>query len=335
MFGNPQFKQGAKYMKFTKLGLLGAAVMGTFVATSAVQAETFVTIGTGGQTGVYYQVGGAICRLVNKGTKDHDIKCTHTTGGSVANINGIRAGDLDMGVAQSDWQYHAYNGSAPEQFPDGAFKELRAVFSVHPEPFTLVVRADSGINSFDDLKGKRVNVGNPGSGQRGTMEVVMKEMGWTMDDFALASELKSSEQSAALCDNKIDAMIFTVGHPNGSIQEASTSCESKLVNVDNDVIRKLAADNDYYAMVTIPGGMYKGTDNDVTTFGVGATFVASTKTSDDVVYAIVKAVFEDMRRFKKMHPAFGNLDPALMIKNNLSAPLHDGAVRYYKEKGMM
>ena len=322
-------------MRFTRLGLLGAAVMGTFVATNAVQAETFVTIGTGGQTGVYYQVGGAICRLVNKGTSKHGIKCTHTTGGSVANINGIRAGDLDMGVAQSDWQYHAYNGSAPDQFPDGAFKELRAVFSVHPEPFTVVVRADAGITSFDDLKGKRVNVGNPGSGQRGTMEVVMGKMGWTMGDFALASELKSSEQSAALCDNKIDAMIFTVGHPNGSIQEASTSCASKLINVDNDVIKKLATDNDYYAMATIPGGMYKGTDNDVTTFGVGATFVASTKTSPDVVYEIVKAVFDDMRRFKKMHPAFGNLDPALMIKNNLSAPLHDGAVRYYKEKGMM
>lgn len=322
-------------MKFKKIGLLGAAVFGGLVATSAVHAETFITIGTGGQTGVYYQVGGAICRLVNKGTAKHGIKCTHTTGGSVANINGIRAGDLDMGVAQSDWQYHAYNGTAPDQFPDGAFKDLRAVFSVHPEPFTLVVRADSGINSFDDLKGKRVNVGNPGSGQRGTMEVVMKEMGWTMSDFTLASELKSSEQSAALCDNKIDAMIFTVGHPNGSIQEASTSCESKLVDVNNDVIKKLVTDNDYYAMATIPGGMYKGTDNDVTTFGVGATFVSSTKTSADVVYEIVKAVFDDIKRFRKMHPAFGNLDPALMIKNNLSAPLHDGAVRYYKEKGMM
>ena len=149
-------------MKFSKFGLLGATVLGAMVATTAAQAETFVTIGTGGQTGVYYQVGGAICRLVNKGTAEHGIKCTHTTGGSVANINGIRAGDLDMGVAQSDWQYHAYNGSAPDQFPDGAFKELRAVFSVHPEPFTVVVRADAGINSFDDLKGKRVNVGNPG-----------------------------------------------------------------------------------------------------------------------------------------------------------------------------
>jgi len=322
-------------MRFSKIGFLGAAVIGTFVATSAVQAETFVTIGTGGQTGVYYQVGGAICRLVNKGTAKHDIKCTHTTGGSVANINGIRAGDLDLGVAQSDWQFHAYNGTAPDKFPDGAFKDLRAVFSVHPEPFTVVVRADSGINTFADLKGKRVNIGNPGSGQRGTMEVVMEKMGWTMDDFALASELKSSEQSAALCDNKIDAMIFTVGHPNGSIQEASTSCESKVINVDNDVIQKLASDNDYYAMATIPGGMYKGTDSDVTTFGVGATFVTSTKTSADVVYQIVKAVFGDIKRFKKMHPAFGNLDPKLMIKNNLSAPLHEGAVRYYKEQGWM
>ncbi len=321
--------------KFFKVTAAVAALGGASLLVAPASAETFVTIGTGGQTGVYYQVGGAICRLVNRGTKDHDIKCTHTTGGSTKNINGIRAGDLDMGVAQSDWQYHAYNGTAPKQFPDGKFEELRAVFSVHPEPFTVVARADSGIKSFDDLKGKRVNVGNPGSGQRGTMEVVMEKMGWTMDDFALASELKSSEQSAALCDNKIDAMVFTVGHPNGSIKEATTSCDAILVNVNNDVIKKLAADNDYYAMATIPGGMYNGTDEDVETFGVGATFVSSTATDPEVVYQITKAVFDDIKRFKKMHPAFANLDPKLMIVNNLSAPLHEGAIRYYKEQGWM
>jgi TRAP transporter TAXI family solute receptor len=310
-----------------------AALVAMAWTAAPASAETFVTIGTGGQTGVYYQVGGAICRLVNRGTKTHDIKCTHTTGGSTKNINGIRAGDLDMGVAQSDWQYHAYNGTAPKQFPDGAFKELRAVFSVHPEPFTVVARADSGITSFDDLKGKRVNVGNPGSGQRGTMEVVMEKMGWTMSDFALASELKSSEQSAALCDGKIDAMVFTVGHPNGSIKEATTSCDAVIINVNNAVIKKLASENDYYAMATIPGGMYKGTDNDVETFGVGATFVSSTKTDTETVYQIVKAVFENIKRFKKMHPAFAHLEPSNMIVNNLSAPLHDGAVKYYKEQG--
>ncbi len=314
---------------FTATAVAVAAIGGIGLTAVPASAETFITIGTGGQTGVYYQVGGAICKLVNRGTKDHEIKCTHTTGGSTKNINGIRAGDLDMGVAQSDWQYHAYNGTAPKQFPDGKFEELRAVFSVHPEPFTVVARKDSGIKTFEDLKGKRVNVGNPGSGQRGTMEVVMEKMGWTMDDFALASELKSSEQAAALCDNKIDAIVFTAGHPNGSIKEATTSCEAIVVNVNNDVIKKLASENDYYAMATIPGGMYTGTDEDVETFGVGATFVSSTATDPEVIYQIVKAVFDDIKRFRKMHPAFANLDPKLMIVNNLSAPLHEGAIRYY------
>lgn len=322
-------------MNILKTTALGVALAGGLAFTGAAQAETFITIGTGGQTGVYYQVGGAICRLVNRGSAEHDIKCTHTTGGSVANINGIRAGDLDMGVAQSDWQYHAYNGTAPDTFPDGKFEELRAVFSVHPEPFTVVARADSGIESFDDLKGKRVNLGNPGSGARATFEVVMDKMGWSADDFALAAELKSAEQAAALCDNKIDAIVFTVGHPAGTIKEATTSCESKLITVDNDVIRKLVDDNAFYAMATIPGGMYTGTDTDTTTFGVGATFVSSTKTSPEVIYEVTKAVFENFDRFKKMHPAFANLKEADMIKNNLSAPLHDGAVKYYKERGWM
>ena len=319
--------------KLVSASCVSALFLGFGVATAS--AETFVTIGTGGQTGVYYQVGGAICRLVNRGSKDHDIKCTHTTGGSVANINGLRNGDINMGVAQSDWQYHAYNGTAPDKFPDGAYEDLRAVFSVHPEPFTVVARADSGIESFEDLKGKRVNLGNPGSGARATFEVVMDKMGWSASDFSLAAELKSSEQAAALCDDKIDAIVFTVGHPSGTIKEATTSCESKLINVDNDTIKELAADNDFYAMATIKGGTYRGTDDDVTTFGVGATFVTSTDTSEEVVYEMVKAVFDNFRRFKKMHPAFANLEEANMIKNNLSAPLHPGAIKYYKEQGWL
>lgn len=321
-------------MMIKKLSMSAALVSAALFSTAAV-AETNIVIGTGGETGVYYQVGGAICRLVNRGTANHDVKCTHTTGGSVANINGIRNGDLDLGVAQSDWQYHAYNGTSPEQFPDGAFTDLRAVFSVHPEPFTVVARKDSGITKFEDLVGKRVNVGNPGSGARATFEVVMEKMGWTMETFSLASDLNSKEQAAALCDNKVDAIVFTVGHPSGTIKEATTTCDSVLVPVDNAVIQELASANPYYAMTSIPGGMYQGTDTDTVTFGVGATFVASTKTPDEVVYQVVKAVFDNFDRFKKMHPAFENLEEAKMIKNNLSAPLHDGAVRYYKERGWM
>jgi len=317
--------------KLAVTALAGAALM----ATSAMAETKHVVIGTGGQTGVYYQVGGAICRLVNKGTAAHEINCTHKTGGSVTNLNGLRSGDIDMGVAQSDWQYHAYNGTAPDKFPKGAYTELRTVFSVHAEPFTVVARKDSGIKTFADLKGKKVNVGNPGSGQRGTMEVIMDKMGWEMSDFAVASELKSSEQAAALCDAKVDAIIFTVGHPNGSIKEATTSCDAMLIPVDNEVAQKLASDNDYYAMTTIPAGMYKGTESETATFGVAATFVSSTATDEETVYQMVKAVFENFKRFKKMHPAFAHLKESDMITKNLSAPLHDGAVRYYKEKGWM
>jgi len=320
--------------------ILGIALFFGFslflLSSVPVQAEqTFVTIGTGGVTGVYYPTGGSICRLVNKGRKVHKIRCSvESTGGSVYNLNTIAAGELDMGVAQSDWQYHAYHGTS--KFKDrGANKELRAVFSVHPEPFTVVARKDSGIKTFQDLKGKRVNIGNPGSGQRGTMEVVMKALGWTKSDFKLASELKSAEQSKALCDNKIDAMVFTVGHPSGSIKEATTTCDSIIVPVTGPAIDKLVNDNDYYRTATIPGGMYRGTDADTKTFGVGATFVTSTRVSEDIIYQVVKAVFENFDQFKKLHPAFKVLKKEEMIKDGLSAPLHKGAIKYYKEAGLM
>jgi len=320
-----------------KRSITAAAMMAglSLGAVSTASADSFITIGTGGVTGVYYPTGGSICRLVNKNRKTHGIRCSvESTGGSVYNLNTIRAGELDMGVAQSDWQYHAYNGTS--KFKDkGANKDLRAVFSVHPEPFTVVARADSGIKNFMDLKGKRVNIGNPGSGQRGTMEVVMGALGWSKSDFSLASELKSAEQSKALCDNKIDAMVFTVGHPSGSINEATTTCDTVLVNVTGAAIDKLVADNDYYRTATIPGGMYRGNDKDTKTFGVGATFVSSTKTSADTVYQVVKAVFENFDSFRKLHPAFANLKKAQMVKDGLSAPVHDGAAKFYKEAGLM
>jgi hypothetical protein len=314
--------------KFTVAGAALAAMM-----APAAMAEEFITIGTGGVTGVYYPTGGAICRLVNKGRKDHGIRCSvESTGGSIYNIKTIRAGELEFGVAQSDWQYHAYNGTSRFE-EDGAFEGLRAVFSVHPEPFTVVARADAGISTFDDLKGKRVNIGNPGSGQRGTMEVLMEAKGWTTDDFALATELKAAEQSAALCDNQIDAMVYTVGHPSGSIQEATTACDSVLVEVSGDAVEGLVNDNPYYRTATIPGGMYRGNDEDTQTFGVGATFVSSDAVSEEAVYTVVKSVFENFDDFKGLHPAFANLDPKEMATAGLSAPLHAGAAKYYKEQG--
>ena len=319
--------------KQLKLSFAAFAV-GAMMAPAAF-AEEFITIGTGGVTGVYYPTGGAICRLVNKGRKEHGIRCSvESTGGSVYNINTIREGELEFGVAQSDWQYHAYNGTS--KFEDaGAFEGLRAVFSVHPEPFTVVARADAGITNFDDLKGKRVNIGNPGSGQRGTMEVLLEAKGWTTGDFALATELKAAEQSAALCDNQIDAMVYTVGHPSGSIQEATTACDSVLVTVNGAAVDGLINDNAFYRTANIPGGMYRGNDADTATFGVGATFVTSSDVSDEAVYIVVKSVMENIEDFRKLHPAFANLDPKEMATAGLSAPLHAGSMKYYKEAGLI
>ena len=322
-------------MKLTLLA--GACALGTALAAGAAHAQDqqFFSIGTGGVTGVYYPTGGAICRLVNKGRKEHGLRCSaESTGGSVYNVNTVLAGDLEFGVAQSDVQYNAYNGK--EQFGDaGPAEKLRAVFSVHPEPFTVLARPSAGIESFKDLEGKRVNVGNPGSGLRATTEIVMAAEGMTMDDFAVASELKGSEMAQALCDDKIDVMTYTVGHPAAVITEATTTCDVQFVDITGPEIDKLVEENSFYRKATVPAGMYKGLDEDNQTFGVGATFVTSTDVDDETVYTVVKAVFDNFDDFKKLHPAFANLQEEEMISDGLSAPLHPGAERYYKERGWM
>ncbi len=319
-----------------KLGFMAAAVSaGILLAANANAVEQrFISIGTGGVTGVYYPTGGAICRLVNKMRKQTGIRCSaESTGGSIYNINTIRAGELEFGVAQSDWQYHAYHGTS--KFKDkGPFKKLRAVFSVHPEPVTIIARDDSGVKNITDLKGKRLNIGNPGSGTRGTWEVIEKALGWKRSDLKLAAELKSAETGQALCDGKIDAYFWLVGHPSALVQETLATCASHLVNAEGPAIDKLVAERPYYRKAIIPAGTYNNKE-DIRTFGVGATFVTSADVPEDVVYTVVKAVFDNFDTFKKLHPAFKNLKPEEMIRDSLSAPLHRGAIKYYKERGWM
>ncbi len=318
--------------KIMKLSAIAAAAIG---ASTVVSAQEFITIGTGSVTGVYYPTGGAICKLVNKDRKEHNIRCSvESTGGSIYNVNTIRSGELDFGIVQSDWQYHGYHGTS--KFAEqGPYKKLRAMFSLHTEPFNVIARTDAHINNIKDLKGKRVNIGNPGSGDRATMQVVMEKMGWTKDSFKLTSELKGSERSQALCDNKIDAFIYVVGHPNGSIKEATTSCDAKLVPVTGPEIDKIVAENPYYTYTDVPAGMYRGTDQDVKSFGVAATLVTSADVPDKVAYNVAKAVFENFDTFKRLHPAFAHLKKEDMVKAGISIPLHPGAVKYYKEVGLL
>jgi TRAP transporter TAXI family solute receptor len=319
-----------KILKILGSWLLCAAIL-TPVSTLAGEQ---ILIGTGSKDGVYYYAGKAICHTVSKAVEG--ISCESLpTAGSLYNLINVRQGGLDIGVCQSDWQYQAVKRSGPFEFMDGAFDNLRALFSLHSEPFTLVVRRDAGISNLDGILGRRVNIGNPGSGQRATMEVVMEAKGWVKKDFQLVEELNASEQSFALCNNRIQAMVYTVGHPNESVAKAVRLCNAIIVPAEGPVIDKLVADNPYYAYATIPGDLYTGVDDPVRTFGVKATVVVSSDMSEETAYQIVKAVFDNLDRFRKLHPAFNVLRPQQMVKDGISAPLHDGAVKYYKEKGLM
>jgi TRAP transporter TAXI family solute receptor len=321
---------------FSLILALAALIASEIVDMRTAQAaDKIITVGTAGVTGVYYPAGGAICRLMNRGRKEHSIRCTvESTGGSINNLESIRKGDLDLGVVQSDLLYNAYNGT--EIFSDvGADKKLRVLFSLHAEPFTVVARKNSGIAKFDDLQNKRVSIGSPGSGMRATMEELMHKKGWTEKTFGALVDVKPNDFASALCGNKVDAIVYAGGHPNGTIQQLTGACDTVLVNVTGSFIDDLMSKHPYYTRAVIPGGTYNGNPKDTKTFGVNAVLVASEDLSDDVVYEMVKSVFERLDDFKTLHPVFSSLDEKRMVKDADSAPMHNGALRYFREKGLI
>ncbi|MGE4518199.1 MAG: TAXI family TRAP transporter solute-binding subunit [Desulfobacteraceae bacterium] len=328
---------------FKIMSALFAAALLTFAGCSGEKGEdgkaetktSFVTIGTGGITGVYYPTGGAIAKTVNSKKDIYGIRCTvESTGGSVYNINAVLAGDLEFGIAQSDRQYQAVKGLA-EWEPRGPQKDLRAVFAIHPESVTLVAAEDAGIKDIKDLKGKRVNIGNPGSGQRQNAIDALTTAGLDVEKDIMAEGVKAAEAAGLLQDNRIDAFFYTVGHPNGSVKEASSGKrEVRFASIKS--MEKLLEKYPYYAKSFIPKEFYPNIKNeeDAETFGVKATLVTSAKVPEDVVYAITKEVFENIEEFRNLHPAYKVLTKENMLEG-LSAPIHKGALRYYKEAGLM
>jgi TRAP transporter TAXI family solute receptor len=315
---------------------LSLAMAALFMADIApAYADRIITVGTGAVTGVYYPAGGAICRLMNRTRKETGLRCTvESTGGSINNLEAIRKGEFDLGVVQSDLLYNAYNGT--EIFSDvGADKKLRVLFALHAEPFTIVSRKNAGINSFDDLKDKRVSIGSPGSGMRATMEDLMEKKGWTEKTFSAVVDVKPTDLASALCGNKVDAIVYAGGHPNGTIQQLTGACDTKLVTVTGPVIDDLIAHNAYYSRAIIPGGTYNGNPKDVKTFGVNAVLATNEDLPEEVAYEMTKSVFERLDDFKTLHPVFSSLDEKRMIKDADAAPMHNGAVRYFKEKGLV
>ncbi|MFZ4541063.1 MAG: TAXI family TRAP transporter solute-binding subunit [Rickettsiales bacterium] len=311
------------------------AALAAFVAPNSYAQENIMTIGTGSVTGVYYPAGGAICRLVNRGRKEHGIRCfVESTGGSIYNIRALRDGEITLGIVQSDWQYNAYRSEGV--FSDGPpMRNLRSVFSLHSEMFTVAVGKNTSIKKFADLKGKKVNIGDAGSGMRETMQNLMEAQHWTKHSFAEAAEMKPTDAAKELCEGKIDAMVFAAGHPNGLIQDLTGTCGARLIPVEGPEVDKLIADNPFYARTAIPGGMYQGNPQNVPTFGVKATLVTTADADEESIYQLTKAVFDNFDSFKTLHFVFATLDKDRMVNSGLIAPMHPGALRYYREMGLI
>ena len=322
-------------MKYLSLAILALCL---FVGSVSLQAADFITIGTGGVTGVYYPTGGALARIINEATKRNVRASVESTGGSVYNINNVLSGDINLGFAQSDRQYQAINGLAEW---DGKPQEsLRFLFSLHPEVVTLVAADDAGIKNLKDLKGKIVNIGNPGSGQRHNAIQILEAVGIDPENDIQAEGLKAAECAKMLQDGRIDAYFYTVGHPAGSFKEASAGKRKvRIVPIKGKEIDALLKTMPYMAYTDLPvKKLYPNMTNEtdkVKSIGMLTTIVCSANEKDDTIYAITKAVFENLDKLKKLHPALENLSADSMSKDGKSAPYHAGAKKYFTETGII
>jgi TRAP transporter TAXI family solute receptor len=322
----------------TRLGLGFAIALGGAGTPGSGFAADMV-IGTGSEARVHYAVARSICRQIQKRAQGGTCEVLLIEGQDapepLAVLGSVRDAAIEVGLVRSDWQYHAFKGTGPAEFVDVNFDSLRSLFSLYNEPFILIARRDSGINTLDDLAGKRVNIGNPGSGPRVIMEMVMKTKGWTRKSFQLVDELPQSEQSLALCHNRVQAIVASGSHPNPEISKTIRLCDAKVIAVSGPDIDKLVAANRFFSTTEIAAGTYAGMSSPVKTFGITVTAVSSADIDDDTAYAVVRTVFDNLNEIKGLHRALGNLLPGRMMTDGLSAPLHPGAVRYFQEKGMM
>lgn len=303
------------------------------ILSTPIFSSQFITIGTGGVTGTYYPTGGAICRFVNQYKKESKIRCSvESTDGSLYNLNTLKNGELDFGIVQSDIVYQASKGEGV--FKNAKFPKLRSVMAIYPELLTLVTKKDANINKLLDIKGKRINLGNTGSGNETTTLALFSASGIDKSDLKQAAIFGSSEMPDALKNNQIDGYFYMVGHPTANIKDAANSTDIKIIPFDNDILDSLVKKYPYFTKGFIPAGTYKNQPNDVATFGVKAVLVTNENVNENVVYLLVKAILENFDEFKKLHPAYENLTKESLL-NGLSAPLHDGAKKYFMEAGLI
>ncbi|MCP4298335.1 MAG: TAXI family TRAP transporter solute-binding subunit [Proteobacteria bacterium] len=293
----------------------------------------YITVGTGSVHGVYYPTGAAIANIVNRNWKKNGFHLlAQASSGSVFNVDSIISGDQEIGIVQSDRGYQAWHGLKDWE-NQGNQSKLRSIFSLHSETVNLIVSDISGIRSCSDLAGKRVAVGNIGSGTRQNSLDALSTCGLNFNDI-IAEGTRVSERAPLLKTGRIDAFFYTVGHPSESIIEA-ISGRLKLRFIPFLNIQELIRQRPYYTSAEIPIDLYRNILNtkNIRTFGVKATLLTSEKVSESVIYAVTREVFENLEQFSTLHPALSRLEKNKMLEG-LTAPLHPGAARYYNEVGL-
>jgi len=332
--GNPMPKNRA----FLRIAVLISGLLVSFLPAALRAESVFVTIGSGDLTGVYFPVGLTLSKRINAKRSVYGIRASaESTKGSVFNLNAVAAGHLEFGLAQSDIQHQAVSGTGAWA-TKGPLKDLRAVFSLHSESVCLVAAADSGIRSRADLKGKKVNLGNPGSGQHQNAVDALRAAGLDPKRDIIPETVPAADAPILLQDRRIDAFFCTVGHPSKTLRNAvSGGLKVRFIPIVGPGIDALLLRRPYYRKMTVPiRRFYPGAEgpDTVDTFGVIATLCTASEVSDFVVYAVTREVFDSLETFKREHPALTDLTRSGMLEG-LSAPLHPGAMRYYRETGLM
>jgi hypothetical protein len=292
-----------------------------------------LVVGTAPVAGHYYPTGGALCRLINAHRAEDGLRCLiEATAGAKENLTRLKAGDLAFALVPSDWQYHAYQ-SGLGTGDDEPFTDLRAVLSLQALSFTLLAAPASGVETLADLEGKRINLGPSDTPWRSTGDFLLAALGWSPDDFAEIGELDASEQADGLCDGRTDALLLPASHPSGPVAAATEACGARLLGVDGEAVDRLLGEWVFYAPAIIPGGLYANNPDPVTSFGLRATLVTSQSLPADTVYQVTKRVFEGLEALRAQHAVLAGLRVEDMISAGMSAPLHEGALRYFQERG--
>ena len=316
-------------------GVAGCCVMLALAlnACTVIQYRPEVVIGTGRPGGVYFPLGDSICRMSNLDSAARGLRCAaYPSRGPVANIESLYGGSIDIGIVQSDVLSDAISGRGPfaSRGPDS---ELRVLFTGLTEAFTIVARRELEIRTVTQLRGKRINLGSPGSGERVSMNRVMTALGFAPTDFAEARELPLAQQHDAFCAHELDAIVYTVPHPNGLIEDVVRTCHGVLVDVSGPQIESLLASHSEYSRSLIPGKTYVSNPEGVATIGVRTAIITTARLPETLAYEITKALFEHIDDFRRLHPDFATLAPRDMVPSAAGVPVHEGAARYYRERG--